>query len=84
MPAARAVEIVRGVSESCAAFETAKADQQRALSMALLENATWKAGQFESALKSPFDKLAHSNSVSQTKDREKPGSGQDFDIWLLR
>jgi hypothetical protein len=82
MTAARAVEIVRGVSEACAGFETAKADRQRELTMALLQNATWKAGQFESALKSPFDKLAHSNSVSQRREREKPGLAQEIEIWL--
>jgi len=32
------------------------------------------AGEFECSLKSPYQILAHSNSVSQRNEREKPGS----------
>ena len=80
--ATEAVEIMRNVSDACAGFEGAEPQHQRAMAAALLENATWKAGKFESAWKSPFDILALSNSVSQTKEKERSGSGQDFEIWL--
>ena len=65
-------------------MESQPSTQQRALAAALMQKATWKAGKFEAVLAAPFDKMAHSNSVSQSREREKPGSGLDFDIWLLR
>jgi hypothetical protein len=53
MPAAKAVEIVRSVSDACNGFDAATPDQQRALATELLQNATWRAGQFESAVVCP-------------------------------
>ena len=80
--ATEAVQIMKSVSDACGSFGDAEPHDQRALTASLLENATWKAGKFESSWKSPFDVLALSNSASQTKERQKPGSVQDFDIWL--
>ena len=60
----------------------AEPQRQRYLAASLLENATWKAGKFESSWKSPFDRMALSNSVSQRKEGEKSGSGQEIEIWL--
>jgi DNA invertase Pin-like site-specific DNA recombinase len=80
--ATEAVQIMKSVSDSCARFPEAQPEQQRAIARSLLKNATWKAGKFESALKSPFDVLALSNSVSQRKDREINGSGREIEIWL--
>src|SRR5207248_514866 len=71
-----ALQIIRSVSDACAEFEHDQPQQQRAIAMALMQKATWKTGKFESVLKTPFDILAHSNSVNRTKEREKPGSGQ--------
>ncbi len=73
---------MKSVSDACAGFTEAEPQQKRALATALMQNATWKAGKFESTWKTPFDKMALSNSVSRTKEREKSGSGQDFEIWL--
>jgi site-specific DNA recombinase len=77
-----ALEQMKSVSALCAGFSDAAPKQQRALAAALMQNATWKAGEFESSWKSPFDKMALSNSVSQTKEREKIGSGRKTEIWL--
>jgi hypothetical protein len=76
--------MMKTVSEASAGFSNAQPQRQRAIATALMENATWKAGKFESAWKSPIDKMALSNSVSRTKERERTGSGQEIEIWLLR
>ena len=70
--ASEAVQIMKSVSQACAAFSGAQPPQQRALAAALMENATWKAEKFESDWKSPFDKMALSNSISRTKEMERP------------
>ena len=82
--ATEALQIMTSVSEACAGFAEAPPQQQRALAAAVMQNATRKAGKFESSWKSPFDKMALSNSVSRTNIREKTGSRRDFEIWLLR
>ena len=82
--AAEALEIMQSVSDACSSFEGQPPQQQRAIASALMKQSTWKAGKFELELKQPFSILAHSNSVSRTNEREKPGSGQEIDIWLLR
>jgi hypothetical protein len=74
--------MIKVVSSACAGFEAAEPQRQRALAAALLENATWTAGKFESRWASPFDKMALSNSVSKSNEREKPGSGQEIENWL--
>jgi DNA invertase Pin-like site-specific DNA recombinase len=79
-----ALQVMRSVSEACGSFQEHQPQQQRAIASALMEKATWKAGKFEWALKTPFQILAHSNSVSRSKEREKPGSEQEIEIWLLR
>jgi DNA invertase Pin-like site-specific DNA recombinase len=77
-----ALKTMKAVSAACDAFGGAQPQQQRALATALMQNPTWKAGKFESTWKSPFDKMALSNSVSGTKEREKTGSGQEIENWL--
>jgi DNA invertase Pin-like site-specific DNA recombinase len=80
--ATKAVEIMRSLSDACSTFADQESLQQRALASALMQRATWKAGKFEMTLKEPYQILAHSNSVSQRKEREKPGSGQEIENWL--
>jgi hypothetical protein len=80
--ATEAVQMIRSVSNACGKFEEAQPRQQRAIARALLRNATWKAGKFEMALKEPYQILALSNFVSQSKERENPGSGREIEIWL--
>jgi hypothetical protein len=75
---------MRSVSDACGQFQQQAAMEQRALLSALMAQATWKAGEFEWVLKSPYQILAHLNSVSRSKEREKPGSGLYFDNWLPR
>jgi site-specific DNA recombinase len=82
--AAEAVQMMKSVSDACAGFTEAEPPQKRALAAALMQKSTWKSGKFESSWKTPFDKMALSNSVSRTKDREKSRSGQEIEIWLLR
>ena len=81
--ATEAVQIMRSVSDACGQFKQQAAVEQRALLAALVARATWKAGEFELVLNQPYQILAHSNSVSRCKEREKRGSGLDFDNWLL-
>ena len=80
--AEEAVEIIRSLSDSCGTFDQKPANEQRALASSLMKQATWTAGKFELALSAPFDILAHSNSASQCKEREKTGSGRNIEIWL--
>ena len=80
--APEALQILQSVSDACDSFAEAPPHQQRTLAVALLKNATWKAGKFESSWKSPFDVLALSNSASQAKEREKGVSGREIEIWL--
>jgi hypothetical protein len=80
--AMEAVQIIKSVSDACGAFQGHQPQQQREIASALMEKATWKAGKFEWALKTPFQILAHSNSVSRSKEGEEPGSGQEIEIWL--
>jgi hypothetical protein len=80
--AAEAVQIMQAVSDACATFQEKQPHQQRATASALMQEATWKAGKFEWTLKEPYQILAHSNSVSLSKERQKPGSGQEIEIWL--
>ena len=80
--AAVALQIIRSVSDASGSFGDEQPLQQRAIASALMQNATWKAGKFELVLKTPYQILAHSNSVSQSREREKPGSGQEIEIWL--
>jgi DNA invertase Pin-like site-specific DNA recombinase len=80
--ATEAVEIMRSLSDACSSFMDKPAGEQQALATALMQRATWKAGKFEMTLKEPYQILAHSNSVSQSREREKPGSGQEIEIWL--
>jgi hypothetical protein len=76
--------MMKSVSDACAGLDGTEPQRQRAIAATLMENPTWKAGKFESSWKSPFDKMALSNSVSQTKEREKSGSGQEIEILLVR
>jgi DNA invertase Pin-like site-specific DNA recombinase len=79
-----ALQTMKAISEACAGFGDASPQQQRAVANALMQKPTWKAGKFESSWKSPFEKMALSNFVSRTKEREKTGSGQEIENWLLR
>jgi DNA invertase Pin-like site-specific DNA recombinase len=79
-----ALQTMKTVSAACAAFGDAGPQRQRAVANGLMRNPTWKAGKFESSWKSPFDKMVLSNSASRTKERERTGSGQEIENWLLR
>jgi DNA invertase Pin-like site-specific DNA recombinase len=82
--ATEAVEIMRSLSDAGRTFGDQAPQKQRTLTSAVMQRATWKAGKFEMTLKEPYQVLAHSNSVSQSREREKAGSGQEIEIWLLR
>lgn len=83
-PARETIEVMGSISDACGTFESQPSTKQRAIAATLMQKATWKTGEFEMVLAAPFDKLAHSNSVSQSRKREIPGSEPDFEIWLLR
>jgi len=51
--AAEALQIIRSVSYACGSFSAQQPQPQRAIASALMQNATWKAGQFEWVLKAP-------------------------------
>jgi site-specific DNA recombinase len=69
--AAEAVQIMKSVSDACGAFGDQTPRQQWALALALVQQATRKAGKFELVLAEPYSILAHSNSVSQSKERRE-------------
>jgi hypothetical protein len=56
--------------------------EQRRLLRVMIEKATWKGGELQTALFEPFEILRHSNRENYRKQNEIPGSGQDLKIWL--
>lgn len=52
--ATEVLQTIRFVSEACSSFGDSQPQQQRALVAALMQQATWKAGKFESSWKSPW------------------------------
>ena len=63
-------------------FLQQSAAEQRRLLETVIEKATWKDGQLQTALFEPFQILRHSNQESYRKEKEKAGSGRDLGIWL--
>ena len=80
----RPLQTMRAVSEPCAQFDHSEAQQQRALASATAGEGDLEGRGVRGGAETPWQILAHSNSVSQRKEREKPGSGQEIEIWLLR
>jgi hypothetical protein len=76
--ATEAVALVRSLSHACSAFGDQASQKPRAIMSALMQKATWKAGKFEMTLKGPCQIWAHSNSVSQSREREKPGAENEI------
>jgi hypothetical protein len=64
--AKEALRIIRSVSDACSSFQQNQPQQQRAIVSAMMQQATWKSGQFVGALNTPFQILAHSNFVRRT------------------
>ena len=82
--AAEAVQIIGSVSDTCRTFQDQPNDQQRAITQTVMEKAAWKSGQFEWTLKTPFQILQHSNSVSRSREKGLRNEKQEIEIWLLR
>ena len=79
--ATEAVGLIRQVSTACGSFDQQPSPQKRKLIEEIVEKASWQNGELRAVLTAPFSVLARSNSVTQTKEREKPGSGHQIENW---
>ena len=79
-----AINVVEQTSNLCKEFPTQPASEQRRLLTLIIHTATWKDEKFEATLKTPFQKLRHSNSVTKTNDRGNGDAGGEIRNWLLR
>ena len=73
--AIRSIEEISNVSE---AFATQPATEQRRLLGILLDSATWKAGELDTTLRTPFQKLRLSNRASRTEQAGKGLDGEEM------
>jgi hypothetical protein len=83
-PVDQAIDMLRLTSRASELFLEQPAAEQRRLLRTVVEKSRWKGGVLSTALFEPFEILRHSNRESYRKEKEKPGSGRDLDIWLLR
>lgn len=83
-PVEQAIDMMRLTSRAAELFLQQTAAEQRRLLRVVVKNATWQAGELRTTLFEPFDILRHSNRETYRKESQKNGSGQDFEIWLLR
>jgi hypothetical protein len=81
-PIDQAIDMLRLTSRASELFLQQTASEQRRLLQAVVEQASWKDRQLQTALFEPFEILRHSNQETYRKEREKLGSGRDFEIWL--
>ena len=63
-------------------FPSQQPSEQRRLLTILVERATWKEGRLDTLLKTPFQKLRLSNSVSYRKEMGKEAMGDKIEEWL--
>jgi len=66
------------------AFLTQPGGEQRRLLTIIIHNATWKDGKFEATLKTPFQKLRHSNQGSTRNNKGNRNPTMEMKNWLLR
>jgi site-specific DNA recombinase len=84
VPVDQAIDMLRLTSRASELFLQQPAAEQRRLLKMVVQKAAWKEGTLQTALFEPFEILRHSNQESYRKEKEKAGSGHDFEIWLLR
>jgi hypothetical protein len=84
VPVDQAIDMLRLTSRASELFVQQPATEQRRLLKMVVQKAAWKEGTLQTALFEPFEILRHSNQESYRKEKEKAGSGHDFEIWLLR
>jgi hypothetical protein len=84
VPVDQAIDMLRLTSRASELFLQQPAVEQRRLLRSVVEKAAWKDGALQTNLFEPFEILRHSNRESYRKEKEKPGSGRDLEIWLLR
>jgi hypothetical protein len=68
----------------CKAFPTQPATEQRRLLKILVDSATWKDGEFEATIRTPFQKLRLSNRASDSKQVGKGNVEPEMKKWLPR
>jgi site-specific DNA recombinase len=79
-----AINSIETTSTLCKAFPTQSASEQRRLLKILIEKASWKAGELETTLRNPFQKLRLSNHATNTKQGKNGPGGTEMKNWLRR
>ena len=79
-----AINTLEETSAWCKAFPTQPAVEQRRLLTILVDRAAWKAGELDTTLKAPFQKLRLSNPASLTRHGGNHTAGVKIEEWLLR
>ena len=79
-----AINAIDATSTLCKEFPTQQPAEQRRLLKMLVERATWKDGELETTLRTPFQKLRVSNHANTTKHEGTGNPGRDLGIWLPR
>jgi hypothetical protein len=77
-----AIRAIEETSQVCKAFPTQPATEQRRLLKILVDSATWKGGEFDTTLRTPFQKLRLSNRANQTNEKGKGVDGAEIKNWL--
>ena len=83
-PVEDALNLIELTNKAAALFRDQTGREQRRLLRILVKTAAWQGRELRIEFEEPFETLRSSNSVSRSKEVQKPGSGRDSEIWLLR
>jgi hypothetical protein len=76
------IQAIETTSALCKAFPTQPPAEQRRLLKLLVEKATWRAGELETTLRTPFQKLRLSNHANTTKQGKNGNERGEIENWL--
>jgi hypothetical protein len=79
-----AIQAIETTSTLCKTFPAQSPPEQRRLLKLLVEKATWRAGELETTLRTPFEKLRLSNHANTTKKGKNGHHGREMENWLPR
>ena len=77
-----AVQATEETCTVCTTFASQPVAEQRRLLKLLVEKATWRGGELETTLRTPFQKLRLSNHTTATKQGKNGHHGREMENWL--
>jgi site-specific DNA recombinase len=77
-----AIRAIEETNSVCKTFRTQPATEQRRLLTLLVDSATWKGGELETTLRTPFQKLRLSNRTSRSKEAGNGPGVAEMKNWL--